>query len=207
MRAWASEKKAWNLWSNEKKDLQKRSSTSQLQRGHAANEAFGTQEEDFQFCERVFLHRYSLSFRDLHGDMQVLWLKMSKSEISFGKGAPISTSMFVFSGSKGILVSIKVYRECNEPFYRFYFSTRISWNVTIVVDDRIWGFVTALHWCNWFLDAWRVWTPQLCIAWKSGQTWMCTTVYVTLLADIYADLQHEWGSKKKHTVPSMILWC
>ena len=88
-----------------KKDLQKRSSTSQLQRGHVANEAFGTQEEDFQFCERVFLHRYSLSFRDLHGDMQVLWLKMSKSEISFGKGAPISTSMFVFSGSKGILVS------------------------------------------------------------------------------------------------------
>ena len=104
-------------------------------------------------------------------------------------------------------ISIKVYRECNEPFYRFNFSTRISWNVTIVVDDRIWGFVTALHWCNWFLDAWRVWTPQLCIAWKSGQTWMCTTVYVTLLADIYADLQHEWGSKKKHTVPSMILWC
>lgn len=43
----------------------------------------------------------------------------------------------------------------------------------------IWGFVTALHWCNWFLDAWSVWTPQLCIAWKSGQTWMCTTVYVT----------------------------
>ena len=79
--------------------------TSQLQLGHAANEAFGTQEEDFLFCERVFLHRYSLSFRDLHGDMQVLWLKMSKSEISFGKGAPISTSMFVFAGSKATLLS------------------------------------------------------------------------------------------------------
>lgn len=187
-----------------KKNLQKRSSTSQLQRGHAANEAFGTQEEDFQFCERVFLHRYSLSFRDLHGDMQVLWLKMSKSEISFGRDSNFNFHV-CFCGLKSNII-MKAYSECNEPFNRFYFSTRISWNVTIVI---IWfGVLSQLS--TGATDFWtrEVYEPHNYASLEKVVKLECVRRYTSrTLADIYAVLQHEWGSKKKHTVPSMILWC
>eukprot|EP00435_Cladocopium_sp_Y103_P070454 s173_g35.t1 len=44
-------------------------STWKLNHLSLSKEAFGTQECDFKFCERCFLHRYSLLFKDRHGEL------------------------------------------------------------------------------------------------------------------------------------------